>query len=386
MLVVYPVDLSLFDRVAHNPSYFSLMRSMQESAKDVLDFCVPCNPYFPTDAMFAEYAASLPRMLKHYPSDNETIATRLCETLGLDPAFMVLANGSTELITWLDQLFVRDSLATPVPTFGRWTDQSAENGKRVDAFQLLASDRFGLCLESFERFIRQQRSRAAVICNPNNPDGGYVRRADLLSWIDRMSDLDLIVVDESFTDFVDLEENASIADDIVGRDNVVVLKSLGKNFGLHGVRFGYAVSNRTLAARLRKALPKWNINSLAEAIIFSLRDNMDAYRDSLYKIKMDRHYMMTQLRNLPCVEVLPSQGNFLMMHLLSGVDGASCRDELLAHHGLFIRECGNKAGIDSSYIRAAVRGSGDVDRLVESLARFLIAREPTVLIRGCDVA
>ncbi|MFG0290642.1 MAG: aminotransferase class I/II-fold pyridoxal phosphate-dependent enzyme, partial [Rhodopirellula sp. JB044] len=194
-----------------------------------------------------------------------------------------------------------------------------------------------------------------------------------LSLIDRLGDLDLVVVDESFIDFVDQEDHPSLVHDVVDRENVVVLKSLGKNFGLHGVRFGYAVTNRAMASVLRKALPKWNINSLAEQIIFSLGDNMDAYHDSIRKIADDRTYMMDRLRLLPDVEVLPSQGNFIMMHLPIGCNAAECRDELLTNRGLFIRECGNKAGIDGRYIRAAVRNRHDVDRLVEGLGAFLDA-------------
>ena len=87
----------------------------------------------------------------------------------------------------------------------------------------------------------------------------------------------------------------SNAPDAVIRPNAVVLKSLGKNFGLHGIRFGYLVANPGLAGKMRKTLPKWNLNSLAETVVFMLRDHTEAYRASLARLSMDRYRMAMEL-------------------------------------------------------------------------------------------
>ena len=102
----------------------------------MVDFCIPCNPYFPTPQMFSKLGRNIVTMLKYYPSDNETIARELASVLRLNHQNLVLANGSTELLTWIDRLFITESLATPIPTFGRWTDQPLETGKRLNEFQL----------------------------------------------------------------------------------------------------------------------------------------------------------------------------------------------------------------------------------------------------------
>ena len=80
-------------------------------------------------------------MLKYYPSDSATIGAQLATSCTCHRSTVAMANGSTELITWLDHLLVTESLATPIPTFGRWTDQSLETGKRVDMFPLQESRR-----------------------------------------------------------------------------------------------------------------------------------------------------------------------------------------------------------------------------------------------------
>ena len=255
------VDSGLFQQTAHSPSYFELTR---KGAGELVDFCIPCNPYFPTPEMFDELSKNLESMLKFYPSDSSQIADQLSKVLGLNPATLAMSNGCTELITWMDHLWIHDSVAIPIPTFGRWTDQPMETNKRVDMFLLQESDNFELDIDEYIKFIRTRGSRVAVICNPNNPDGGYLPRREIIRFMDELADLDLIVIDESFIDFVEVERNPSVAAEASIRPNVVVLKSLGKNFGLHGIRFGYLVANPGLAGKMRKTLPKWNLNSLAE--------------------------------------------------------------------------------------------------------------------------
>jgi histidinol-phosphate/aromatic aminotransferase/cobyric acid decarboxylase-like protein len=364
------VDPALLRQAAHSPSYFALARSLGGSP-DLVDFCIPCNPYFPTPEMFSLIAENIQTILKYYPSDSGTITDRLASTLGLHRQTVAMANGSTELITWIDHLLISESVAVPIPTFGRWTDQPLETGKRVDMFPLRERDQYVLDIEAYLRFIRTRGSRVAVLCNANNPDGNYVPRRDVLRFMDALSDLDLVVIDESFIDFVDTERQPSVGDEAVIRPNVIVLKSLGKNFGLHGIRFGYLLANPAIAGKIGKALPKWNLNSLAEAIVFMIRDNEGAYRQSLRLLARDRNQMSDTLSRIPGLTVFPSQANFVLVKLPAGWDGAELRDHLLSGHGVFIRECGNKLGMTSQFVRLVVRPQTDVNRLMDGLLSYM---------------
>jgi histidinol-phosphate/aromatic aminotransferase/cobyric acid decarboxylase-like protein len=368
--VGHSVDAGLFQQTAHSPSYFELSRRMGDRGQQLVDFCIPCNPYFPTPEMFDALAANLEAVLKFYPSDADTIAGQLARVLGLNPSTIAMSNGSTELITWMDHLWVQDSVAIPIPTFGRWTDQPLETGKRVDMFPLREADCFQLNIDEYIRFIRARRSRVAVLCNPNNPDGGYVARRDIIRFMDELADLDLVVIDESFIDFVEAERDPSVAMEAAIRPNVVVLKSLGKNFGLHGIRFGYLVANPGLAGKMRKTLPKWNLNSLAETIVFMLRDHRPEYQRSLQLLARDRYNMAMQLAQLPELTVFTSQANFLLVKLAPGIDGSDLRDYLINSHQVFIRECGNKLGMSKQYLRLVVRPQQDVARLVTGIHEY----------------
>ncbi len=336
-----------------------------------VDFCIPCNPYFPTPAMFDEMAARLREIITYYPSSADTITAELCNLLQLPPQCVAMGNGSTELITWIDHLMVRESLAIPVPTFGRWTDQPMETGKRVDMFPLQESNGFALDLTQYAEFIRKRNTKVAVICNPNNPDGGFLHKQALVQFMDSMADLDLIVIDESFLEFADAEVEPSVVQEAMIRPNVIVLRSLGKNFGLHGIRFGYLVANPALVYRIRGMLPKWNLNAFAEHVVFILREHGAEYAQSLQQVRRDRLDMASHLSALPGLTVYPSQGNFLFVRLPVGAEGTVVRDRMLTEHRILVRECGNKIGSSSRFLRLVVRPQTDVRRLVSGMEQVL---------------
>jgi hypothetical protein len=195
-----------------------------------------------------------------------------------------------------------------------------------------------------------------------------------------------VVVDESFIDFVDAEPYTSVADEAAIRPNVIVLKSLGKNFGLHGIRFGYLVANPALAGTVRRALPKWNLNSFAEVVVFLLKEHQAEYRRSLELLAHDRRTMSHQLAALPGLTVFASQGNFVLVKLPIGKDGGQLRDYLIKEHGVFVRECGNKLGSSSQFLRLVVRPQADVRRLLTGLGAFLYdAATPSAPVVGAAV-
>ncbi|KKD06968.1 pyridoxal phosphate-dependent aminotransferase [Streptomyces sp. WM6386] len=355
---------------AHSPSMAALTRAAGDGAGPI-DFCIPVNPYFPTPGMWDEMSSRLRDIITYYPSSADTITSELCNLLQLPPQAVAMGNGSTELITWIDHLLVRESLAIPVPTFGRWTDQPMETGKRVDMFPLQESSGFALDLAQYAEFIRARGTRAAVICNPNNPDGGFLHKHAIVQFMDAMADLDLIVIDESFLEFADAEAEPSVVQEAMLRPNVIVLRSLGKNFGLHGIRFGYMVANPALAGRVRSMLPKWNLNAFAEYVVFMLKEHGAEYAQSLQQVYRDRLDMSSQLASLPGLTVYPSQGNFLFVRLPVGAEGTVVRDRLLTEHRILVRECGNKIGSSSRFLRLVVRPQVDVRRLVSGLEQVL---------------
>ena len=364
---MFPVDLSLLKGATHMPALPVLERSMSRPDLRLHDFCIPVNPYFPGPELLADLRARLPDVLRYYPSDNRSIASLLSRLIGIDPCNIVMANGSTELITWLNARFIGNDLVTDVPTFGRWTDNPRELGHKVHTYVRDSSRDFRIEIDELMRFTRSRNAQALAICNPNNPTGAAFTRDELQKLLDATSYLELIVIDESFVDFVDEDEIPTVASDVVRRDNAIVIKSLGKNLGLHGLRCGYAVTNERLARELRGVLPPWNVNALAEELIRLTVEAAADYEQSRRQVVRDTRAFESQLAQLDGATPLPAHANFVYCELDADIPGRELRDVLLRQHGCVIRECGSKIGSTSQHLRIATRPFGQQRLLIDAM-------------------
>ena len=386
---------ALFELPAHNPSFASVRAALDaglaastpsgragldipqlvpderaeviapasEAPLPLLDFCVPVNRHFPLDELLAELTPRLPTLLRHYPDYAAAHQEALATLADLDPAFLVPANGSTELITLLCQS-LDGPVATCVPTFGRWTDLPAELGVPVSFIQRREADDFALTVDDVVAHVRRQGARTLVLSNPSNPTGALMSTTELEILVERLADLDLIIIDESFLDFAGAPSFASRA---VTRSNVVVVKSLGKSIGWHGLRLGYGAAHADLAARLRRRLPYWNINGVAAFVLRQVAARRDLLAHSFAAVREDRAHLATGLATLPTLRVFPSAANFIYARVLAPISGPALRERLLTRHSLLIRECGNKLGASGQYLRLAVNPEVETRRLIDAL-------------------
>jgi histidinol-phosphate aminotransferase len=110
-----------------------------------------------------------------------------------------------------------------------------------------------------------ERTRLIFVCNPNNPTGTVVRRAELTAFLDRVPDDCLVVLDEAYREYVRDED---VPDGLAGygdRPNVAVLRTFSKAYGLAGLRVGYLIGHPAVAEAVRKAYLPFSVNSIAQA-------------------------------------------------------------------------------------------------------------------------
>ena len=157
------------DKLEHNPSWFEVSDRYQQ--RQVIDFCVPANPYFPPDSLKQDLLQRLDHILKFYPDLASVHEQRLSELTGLDPENLVACNGSTELITLICQRIAKAPFVTTIPTFGRWTDLPLSEGKEVAFVQRCEEREFRLSVDDIVEFTQARGGRSLIVCNPNNPTG-----------------------------------------------------------------------------------------------------------------------------------------------------------------------------------------------------------------------
>jgi threonine-phosphate decarboxylase len=357
---------NLFNVRSHNPSYFTV-RESDAYQGELLDFCIPVNLHFPPAAMVEMIRDNLSEILRYYPDYAETHQRHICEMTGLTPETIVPGNGSTEIITRLCQE-TEGPILTSVPTFSRWTDLPLELRVPLHTIQRRREQAFRLEVDEIVRRVRETGTRTLIISNPNNPTGAWLTLDEIRAISAALSDLSAIIVDESFIDFSDLESAATYAAET---RNMVVVKSMGKSLGWHGVRLGYAVAASERARALRDRLPFWNINGLAAYVLKAATNFKAEYHASFARVAEDRVYMTERLLAVKGLTIYPSKANFLFIELPDRVPGKALRDRLLKNHGVMVRECSNKIGSTEQYLRVAVQGRAAVDVLVRALVEEL---------------
>lgn len=359
----------LLAQASHNPSIHQVRRTGAFSG-DIVDFCVPVNRYFPPPELLARLRDHLPDLLRHYPDTAEVHERHVAALIGVPADQVVVANGSTEIITALCQQATGPMLTT-VPTFGRWTDLPREHGTPLHVIAHPREHDWRLDAGALIEAVQAHGARQLVLCNPNNPTGAAFADDQIVRLIEALPALDRLVIDESFIDFSTL---TSARHRTRSHANTVVVTSLGKSLGWHGIRLGYAVAHPQVAAELRARLPWWNVNALAGFVLQALAESPTLREDwhaSFERIAEDRRHLLLQLRQLPGLTAWDSQANFVYVALPHGVSGRDLRAQLLADHGVYVRDCGNKLGASASYLRLAVLPPAETARLIAALREAL---------------
>ncbi|GAA2708958.1 MULTISPECIES: histidinol-phosphate transaminase [Streptomyces] len=159
-----------------------------------------------------------------------------------------------------------------------------------------------------------ERTRLIFVCNPNNPTGTVVRRAELESFLDRVPSDVLIVLDEAYREFIRDEEVPDGIDLYRDRPNVCVLRTFSKAYGLAGMRIGFAVAHEPVAAALRKTAVPFGVSQMAQdAAVASLRSE-DALRERVDALVAERTRVAEGLAGQGWT-VPESQANFVWLPL-----------------------------------------------------------------------
>jgi histidinol-phosphate/aromatic aminotransferase/cobyric acid decarboxylase-like protein len=358
----------LFYETSHSPALTDLVG--YDKAQDIVDFCFIANPYYPTPGMLEDLQRSLPNLIKSYPSSNPLMSQKhLAAVLGVDPERLIIGNGATELISLIDMTLI-DRIAVPIPTFGEYIEKMKDL-RNAELFPLDPNDRYQLRLNDYLAWVHQRKLESLLVINPGNPTGQFIPLDEMLDFLHRARDLQLVIVDESFIDFAGdpVPSLLPLADQFT---NLLIVRSMSKHCGVPGLRLGYCYSaNLYILNRLRRFVPTWNLNTLAQYFLSQLPANDAAYHQGRKRLIDDMHYLQENLRTVPNLEVYPTGANFVLFKIKNGMDATELQAKLLEEHGMYVRDCSNKLGMDSFHIRVASQGRKNDARLVEALRTLL---------------
>ncbi len=331
----------------------------------LLDFCYLVNPYFPPDRMKDELRANFDVLLTQYPSGMRVNSLLAAKNFSVNSDNILVGNGAAELIkSLMDQFEGKTGFIRP--TF----DEYPNRYPRENSVYYISSHRDYLyTADDLIHFFDMKDIQNLVVVNPDNPTGNYIPRQELLKLIKWAAEKKIkLVIDESFADFAD-EENNSLIDQTVLRENthLYVMKSISKSYGVPGLRLGVLASGDTETIDLmKKDVAIWNINSFAEFYMQIEEKYEKDYIDALRKIRYERKRFESELNNIQGIRIIPSQANFIMVELENAISSKELLKTLLIKHNILIKELTTKTN-GRNYLRLAIRNSADNDVLLNAL-------------------
>jgi histidinol-phosphate aminotransferase len=294
-----------------------------------------------------------------YPDRHAAGARRLlAERHAVAPDQIVLGNGAAELLqaAALALLSPGDELVMPWPSYPLYPLMAAHAGARP------VSVEHGPVLDAVS-----ERTRAVVICNPNDPTGVYTTSDDLGALLSALPAEVYVLLDEALVHFQDVEEIDACLRLVDAFPRLLVVRTFSKVYGLSGLRAGYAVGSD---ARLLAAVaPVLGVNALTQAAVeYALGHGDVEVERRRRSVARERSVLTEGLRALGA-DVTDSQANFLWIRVpdLSGDELANA----LRKQGVIVAP-GGPLGEDH-HIRAAIRNDQASKRLLRAIENALSA-------------
>lgn len=333
----------------------------------MLDFCYLVNPYFPTRKMLEEIKSNFDVLVTQYPSGMRVNALLAAKNFGVNSKHIVIGNGAAELIKELMKTF-SGKLGVIRPTFEEYGNRYSQE---LVVFTSNKDD-FSYTMQDIIGFYEANPVEALIMINPDNPSGNYIPMNEILELIKWSKERNMkLVIDESFVDFAD--ENSELEATFITEqvlemyDQLFVVKSISKSYGVPGLRLGVlASSNEPVIRQMKKDVAIWNINSFAEFYMQIADKYKKDYVKALVKIREARADFIKKLNTCKNIKAFPSQANYVLCELQNGLMSKELATQLLSKN-ILVKDITAKANNGKQYLRLAVRTREENDRLIEIL-------------------
>ena len=288
----------------------------------------------------------------------------LAEKLGISQGDIILGNGSDEIVSLITRVFLQkgDEVIMGDPSFLMYKIDTQLNQATIIPIPLKD---FRLDLPAMAKAITS-RTKLVFISNPNNPTGTIVEEKEVKSFLKALPPQIVVVFDEAYFEYVEDNGYPLTINLLDGRNNIIILRTFSKIYGLAGLRIGYGICQSQIIEILNQARPPFNVNSLAQvAALASIKDQGQVIQ-SKQLVKEETKYLYSSLRKMK-LSYIPTHANFMLIKLGKK---ASDIEKRLLHDGIIIR--GMKAYNLPQYIRLTIGTREQNKKFIGSLRKILL--------------
>lgn len=300
-----------------------------------------------------------------YPDSNcDLLRESIAQYCNVKAENIVVGAGSDQLIDIIFNAFVNqgDKIVVPYPTFSMYELTAKVYGGTPVRVKIAVDEGYQYNVSKFIDVIKKENAKAAFICNPNSPTGNAMRIEDVRRVIEACPDT-LIVVDEAYGEFT----NQTAVPLIYQYDNLVVLKTFSKAFGLAAVRVGYSLSCKDTAEILYKVKPPYNVAELSQIMAQYVLADIEESKRRIKEIVLQREFLYNELRKIQGIKVFPSHSNFILIKVK---DSGKVYQSLL-EKGILVINFGNREDLENC-LRISVGLDWQNKLVVDSLNQLTV--------------
>lgn len=361
------------DNGTHSPSINTIIEKIPDITCNI-DACFISNPYA-TDLFFKKFQedmldeGKLKKFIEMYPQQNQYIAEKISNYLNIDKNKILVGNGAIEIIEKVMNN-LKGKIFFTLPTFSSYYEFNKD-------CEIISEKLFHYSSAEIISRVDEHKVNNLLLVNPNNPTGFFLDLKEIEKILEALTHLDNIIIDESFIHYTTLNNvNTFSATQLLDKySNLIIIKSMAKDFGVAGIRAGYALMHEKKVRNLQKKGFLWNSNGFAE-YFFDLLVNekfVEEYEESRNKYIKEFQDFGAELRKINKIKVHESKANFYLIELLNH-KADDLFSWLLIEKGIYIRSMSDKVGFGFDYdnfVRIAGKTRIENKIISESIKEFL---------------
>ena len=353
----------------HGGNIFHLARQLGCAAGDIIDMSSNINPLGSPPGLLDHLKNSLDSVGALPEVDSRSVSDGMAALLGVAPDRVLAGGGTTQFIYTVCTALSARKVLIVGPTYADYADAVRMHGISPRFYLTQPENDFQVAMADLEDAL--EGCDTVFLCNPNNPTGTLVAGIKLEALCRKFPNINFII-DESYLPFVPAEAHETMMH--CQLDNVIVLYSVSKIYGIPGLRAGFLVAPVPVIQRFRALIPPWSLNSPAQEALTFIIDNPSAVAAFVHETRAyldaERQAFYHRMGDCPGLKVFDSVTSYLLMQLPADLTSEAVCDAM-GRHRILIRNCSNFYGLTDRYARVALKARATNRMAAEKLMEII---------------
>lgn len=302
-------------------------------------------------------------LISQYPETNlEELKSKIASYSGVDGSNVIIGgDGADEILDVLGKTLIGpgDEFIVPLPSYMYYEFTLRIHGG-VPVYAKWDMEENKLDVDSIIAVL-SKKTKIIFLCTPNNPTGTLIDKEDIKRVLESTDAL--VVVDEAYFEFSEVD-NVDLLDDY---DNLLILRTFSKVFGLAGMRIGYAISNPEFIEYMHRVKPVFSLTKLSHVAASVTLDDKEYIRKSIEIGIQSREFLYENMSKFDKLDVCPSKANYLLVGVKKTRMNSKEFAEELLKRGVIVRDCSSFKGLDDYWVRVSVGTLEEDARFIEIL-------------------